>query len=350
MSFRRFSLARKNRGPGMRLVLLGLGQVGLSLLEILQEKRFISGNTRFELKAVADTTGVVEVRSGTTMAEVVAAKKSGGIKSLAGWLPGKDVREAVKETDADVLVDCTTTNFRNGQPSIDCFNEAIAKGMDIVTANKGPLAFSMKSIIDGASRKGVTVRYGATVGGGTPFIDFGRICASAYEIVEMRGVLNGTTNYILTRMDEGMSLENALEEARSSGLAETDPSNDLRGLDSAAKIVILANTLCGCSYSVRDAAVKGIDTIEPALLAAAKSQGKSIKLISTYGKAEGRLAVAPEIVSISDHVNVSGAYNALTYRTADGNEYTLIGTGAGATETARAVLRDLLSLPRLAVK
>lgn len=330
----------------MKLVLLGLGQVGLSLLEILQQKRFNPGNTKFELKAVADTTGVVEVKSGTSIAEIMAAKKSGGLQSLAGWLPGRGVKEAVTEIDADVLVDCTTTNFKNGQPSLDCFNEAIAKGMDIVTANKGPLAINMKNIIEGASRRGVTVRFGATVGGGTPFIDFGRICASTYEIVEMRGILNGTTNYILTRMDEGVSMESALEEARSSGLAETDPSNDLLGIDSAAKIVILANALCGCSYSIRDAAIRGIDTIEPALHAAAKSQSRSIKLISTYRRKDGLVAVAPEIVSLSDHVNVSGAYNALTYRTADGNEYTLIGTGAGATETARAVLRDLLSLPR----
>ncbi len=331
----------------MRVVLLGLGQVGLSLLEIVQRKFFPATGEQFNVVAAADSSGVLDAGRGIRPIDLLSAKRSGDLHSLPGWHSGMDAREAVGLAEADVLIDCMTTNFRNGQPSIDCILNGTKRGMDIVTANKGPLALSMGEVLSSAARHSVSVRFGATVGGGTPFLDFGRMLKSTSEIVSMKGVLNGTTNYVLTRMGEGMKLEAAVAEAKAAGIAETDPSNDLLGLDSAAKITILANSLCGTEFKMSDVEITGIDSIGAPMLAAAVKEGKMLKLISTYSSEERILSVRPEMVSSDNHLNVSGAYNALTYRTGSGNEYTVIGTGAGAPETANAVLRDLLSLPRI---
>lgn len=318
----------------------------MSLADIISVGKSSQEMRTLQLSAVADSTGMLHVNDRTALSEILSAKRNGTLQKLDGWFPLKDAREAVNSADADVIVDCTTTNYRDAQPSLDCMLAAIRKGMDVVTANKGPLALQMRLIMDEASKSGRSVKFGATVGGGTPFIDFGMMCSAGTEIRSMSGVLNGTTNYVLTRMGEGLSMQDALAEAKDSGIAESDPANDLKGLDSAAKIVILANSLTGAGFSMKDVAITGIEGVTVDSLAEARRAGGQLRLVSTYDAALRALSVSPLPVSISDHINVSGMNNAVTYRTANGNEYTLIGAGAGVRETARAILRDLLSLPR----
>ncbi len=327
----------------MKILLLGAGKVGLSLLEMLPEVRYSRGGSGIQVSAIADSGGYLHTQ-GMKPLEIAASKRSGKLHSLHGWKEGGRLLDVIAESDADVLVDCMTTNFRDAKPSLDCVLAAFRKGMDVVTANKGPLALHAPLVLGEARRAGSSIMFSATVGGGTPFIDFGMLCRRDSSIASLRGILNGTTNFVLTRMSEGLPADSAITEAKAAGIAETDPTNDIRGLDSSAKIVILANTLAGREYTLPDVDMTGIEAVTPEMFREAESSGRSLKLISTYIPGEEVLRVSPELVSSSDHLNVGGTYNALTYTLEDGNEFTLIGTGAGAVETARAVARDIASL------
>lgn len=324
-----------------RIVLLGLGRVGLSFLDLLAHRE-AQINRRLSIAAVADSRGVLFSGERLDPAHLAESKRSGRIHSFSGWVQGEDLEYALHHVDADILIDCSTSNFRDAQPSLRTMLLALRLGMDAVTANKGPPALRLRELVAEASSHGARLKYGATVGGGTPFIDYGLLCASRGEIAHLKGVLNGTTNYLLTGMEMGLSQSEALEEAKSLGIAETDPSDDINGMDSAAKIVILANALCGTFFSISDVRREGIGSVTAEMMTNASSGKKHVKLTCSFDAASGTLSVGPEAIELNDPLAVPGVYNAVTYHGA--GEFSLVGTGAGAAGTARAVFRDLIAL------
>ena len=326
----------------MKAVLLGLGQVGLSFLDILHSSRGSRISGLVDIVSVADTSGSLSSNRRLSPGDLAIAKRAGRMTELKGWEEGMDAVHAVSSSDAGLLIDCTTTNFTDAEPSLGCIIAAMRKGMHVVTANKGPLALFMSRIKEEAYRNSVVLKYGATVGGGTPFIDYGLMLAEKTGVRALRGILNGTVNYTLTRMEEGLSFTAAIGEAKSAGIAETDPTNDVNGTDSAAKLVILVNSLCGLDFSLRDVRVTGIEELAPAEIREAASRGMSMRLVSSYDQESGILSVVTAVLRAEDHINVSGVYNSLSYLT-DGR-FTLIGRGAGGKSTAQAIVRDVLAI------
>jgi homoserine dehydrogenase len=186
----------------------------------------------------------------------------------------------------------------------------------------------------------VHLRFSGTVGGGTPVLDLAKRCLLGEKIVSVRGVLNGTTNHILTEMDEKhITFKQALEDAQKLGYAETDPSNDIDGIDTACKLVIIANWIMNKKVTLKDVKVQGIRDITLQHLENAAKKGHVVKLI---GSISNTLKVAPTEIDRHDPMSVRGVLNAVTFVSEFAGEETIIGRGAGGTETASAVLRDLL--------
>jgi homoserine dehydrogenase len=181
------------------------------------------------------------------------------------------------------------------------------------------------------------------VGGGTPYLSFASKCLLGERILEIHGILNGTTNYILTRMDEAsLTFQGALREAREKGYTEADPSNDVDGYDTAAKMVIIANWVMSKRTSLSDMEITGISRVTPQMLKKAKASDSKVKLIGRVSHSQA--TVRPEEVSSNDPVCVDDTLNALTFSTVRAGDITLVGHGAGGERTASAIIRDLVDI------
>ncbi|MCW4035344.1 MAG: homoserine dehydrogenase, partial [Candidatus Bathyarchaeota archaeon] len=212
----------------------------------------------------------------------------------------------------------------------------------VITTNKGPLALALPALTELAEHNNVYLRFSGTVGAGTPVLEFAKKCLMGDKIVSIRGILNGTTNYILSEMDEKhLSFETALADAQKLGFAEADPTMDVDGFDAAAKLVIMANWLMDKKVTIKDVKIKGIRDVTAKDLEAAAKQGNTIKLVGSIGET---LKVEPTQISKHDPLNVGGALNAVTFASESAGEQTIVGRGAGGVETASAVLRDLLEI------
>jgi len=331
----------------MRLILVGLGAVGQGFLSILDGEAgslLDRYGLRIKIIAALDTSGAVVQPSGVDPVVLLKAKRSpAGLASLQPlYRPGRRALEIIHTVDADAVVEATPTNILDGEPAMSHIRGALKAGRHVVTANKGPIALAMGYLHSLAEERGVVLRFSGTVGGGTPMLDLARLGLRGDRIVRIAGILNGTTNFVLTRMAEGLEFEEALAEAQKLGYAEADPSYDVRGIDTGIKLAILANWAMGAKLSVSDVQVRGIDGIRRADVEKAAAGGKAIKLLARYDGV--RASVGPELIPQLDALNVPGRLNAVTYTTEHLGALTLTGPGSGGRETAAAVLRDLIDI------
>ena len=333
----------------MRIMIVGFGVVGKSTVRVLSEQRE-SLRRRYGLNpkivAIVDINGALVNPRGISQDEALKAVEVGSGKfDQFGtlWRPEAKVDDLLMELDCEVMIETTPTNLATGQPGLDHLRSAMKNGVHVVTTNKGPLALAMPALIELADHNKVSLKFSGTVGGGTPMLDLAKKSMDGLEIKSIRGILNGTTNYILSKMDaEGVSFESALDEARKKGYTETDPTYDVDALDPAAKLVILANWVMGKSLSIRDVKITGIRGVTQDQVNKAKAEGKTMKLIAYCG--EDAIEVAPMPIPREHPLNVSGTTNALTFDTDLAGEITIVGKGAGGPETASAVLRDLIDI------
>jgi homoserine dehydrogenase len=203
----------------------------------------------------------------------------------------------------------------------------------------------MPALTELADHNNVFLRFSGTVGGGTPMLEFAKRCLAGDRILAIRGILNGTTNYILTEMSQnGVTFQDALANAQKLGYAEREPSMDIDGFDTACKVVILANWIMNKKITLKDVDRTGIREVSLEALDEAAKRGNTIKLI---GSIDGdKPTVKPTEIPKTHPLCVSGVLNAITFNTEYAAEQTLIGRGAGGIETASAVLRDLLDIRR----
>jgi len=248
--------------------------------------------------------------------------------------------EMIESVEAEALVEATPTNIRDGEPGLSHIKAAFKTGKHVVTTNKGPLALALPALTELADYNKVCLRFSGTVGGGTPILELAKKGLLGDRIVSIRGILNGTTNYILTEMDEKhITFQQALEEAQEKGYAEADPSMDIDGIDAACKLVIMANWIMNKKVTLKDVHIQGIRNISSKELEEAAKKGCTLKLI---GSIDDSLKVKPREIPRHDPLCVGGALNAVTFVSEFAGEETIIGRGAGGMETASAVLRDLL--------
>ena len=331
----------------MRIILVGLGALGRGFLDHLAERRdslLELYGLRVKIVAALDTSGAVVHPAGVDPAALAAAKRGPeGLASLQPWFrPGRRALEIIHTVEADAVVEVTPTNILDGEPALSHIRGALKARRHVVTANKGPIVLAMDHLVGLAKENGVLLRFSGTVGGGTPVLDLAQESLRGDRVTEVAGILNGTTNYILTRMAAGLSFDAALQEARRLGYAEADPRYDVEGTDAAIKLTILADWVMGAKLHVTDVAAQGIVGVTLHDIERAQAQGKVLKLVCRYDGTKA--SVRPELIPASDPLNVPGSLNAVTYTTEALGAVTLVGKGAGGRETSSALLRDLIDI------
>jgi homoserine dehydrogenase len=318
----------------MKAALIGLGSVGRGVAEMIAKK-----NPGITVTGVADSKSGLIKNEGIDIADVLENKCAQGICGDRE-ISATDV---IKKADYDVLIEVTPTNALTGEPALGYIRTALSRKKHVVTSNKGPIALAYHELSALAKKKGVALRYEATVGGAIPIMHAIEDGLSGNEILAIYGVLNGTCNYILTRMAaEGLTYEQALMEAREMGYAEADPTYDVKGIDAAIKLVILVNTIWGNGIKLSDIDMTGIDLLTPDALRLAEEGDCTIRLIAEAIPREKILRVSPRLIEKGHPLVVEGTLNALTLETDMAKEITLIGKGAGSIETASAIIGDIL--------
>ncbi|NKE35370.1 homoserine dehydrogenase [Natronococcus sp. JC468] len=313
----------------MRLAIVGAGDVGRSVADL-------AGEYGHEVVAITDSAGAAVDADGIDV--------EGALERKVGGKPIGDADPArAFETDYDVLIEATPTTLGDAEPGFTHVRRALEADRHAVLANKGPVAERYEELRALEADSAGSIRFEATVGGAIPVLSTIEDC-TPQAVTAARGVLNGTANFILTRMAaEGLDYEHVLAEAQDLGVAEADPTFDVDGTDAALKFVILANVLADGGFSLEDATVEGIQDIPGSALELAAEDGRTIRLIGEASR-EG-VRVGPRLVPENGALAVTGTRNIVQLETKHAGSLHNSGRGAGGPETATAVLSDVGRLP-----
>ena len=335
-----------------KLAFIGFGVVGQGLAALLKDKKeFLKQKFGLEymVTAISDPVkGSVYHEPGLDLARILDLVESdGNINKYEQGVKGWDSVKTITDSNADLIVEVSPTNIENGEPGITHIREALARKKHVITTNKGPIALFYRELVDLARKNGVGLKFEGTVLSGTPAINLSLDTLAGADVHEVKGIMNGTTNYMLTKMAEGQTYEAVLKEAQRLGYAETKPDADVKGWDAQAKAVILANVLLDGDLKPSDVPTQGITEITVDDIEAAKKDGKRYKLIGKAWKEGGKVSaqVSPEIVGADDFLyHVTGVTNALTFSTDVLGKVTIVGPGAGKKETGFSLLVDFINL------
>lgn len=334
----------------MKIVLIGFGVVGQGLVEILRDKAETL-DARYGLSAqivgvATRSRGSLLRPDGLDADALLTAMQTGSLDAYpdaTGLERGLSPQDLIARSGADVMVETSYTNFDTAQPALDYCRAALNAGQHVVMANKGPVALAYDELSALAAQHGKRLGFEATVMAGTPSLRLALNALAGCEIREARGILNGTTNYILTQMEGGMAYADALAQAQALGYAEADPSGDVDGWDAAGKALIIARSVFGAPLTMADLDVSGISQLTADDVEAARAAGERWKLIAHVTPTGGSVRAQRMPV---DHplAGVSGPTNAITYSTDLLGDITLVGPGAGRQQTGFGLLADLIGI------
>ena len=326
--------------------MLGFGVVGQSFVKLLVSHSTDLYNVygiKPKVVACADNGGIVTCDQGLNLDRLLHVKKKK--KSVAQYGPRGstlEIVDVIENIDAEVVIELTPTNITDGEPGKNHIITAMKSGKNVITVNKGPLALEFPSLIELAEYNRIAFKFSGTVGGGTPILEFAKKCLKGDRIISFKGILNGTTNYILSKMYEGLNFSQALRDASEKGYAEKDPTLDIDGYDAVAKLVIASNFVMNLKSTINDVRRTGIRDVQTSEVVNERKKGNAIKLIASCdGK---KLIVEPKPVSRKDPICVDGILNAITFTCQHSGQQTIIGKGAGGMETASSILRDLIDI------
>jgi homoserine dehydrogenase len=336
--------------PHYKLAFLGFGNVGRALAQLLLRKRD-------ELQGLYDitfsVTGIATARhgslanpSGVDLTGALGLIRSGQSLNLVTKTLVAGAQDFIQKCGADVLFENTPVNHASGQPAIDHVRGALEAGMHVCTANKGTVVHGYRELTALAEKMGKKFYFESTVMDGAPIFSLFRESIPAAQLKSFRGVLNSTTNLILTRMEEGESFDQALSYCQEIGLAETDPSADVDGWDAAIKVAALVTVLMDAPFTPQQVERTGIRAITPEMVAKAKSQGKRIKLVCSAQKESGAVTgrVAPELVPVSSPLySVEGSTSIVQFTTDVLGELSIVEADPGPHTTAFGLLADFIN-------
>lgn len=334
-----------------KIAFIGFGKVGQGIGEILLDKKqFLKENYDFEfdLVAVSDLYyGNCFNANGLDLHQML--KEAKNKNKFSKDLTDKDNYNLIKESNADIICELTYTDFETGGPSMEHVAIALSNGKHVICCNKGPAALKYQEFKILADKNNVLFLNEGTVCSGTPILNLSQGPLAGCKISKIYGILNGTTNYILSEMEQGFDYETVLLKAQQAGYLEANLENDVNGYDARGKVAILANIVMGIPLKFEDIPCKGITGITLSYIEETIKANKRLKLIGCVENKNGKVSgyVAPEIISKSHPLyNISGTTNALIFSTDLLGDITISGPGAGPIETGFAVLSDLLRIHR----
>ncbi len=333
----------------MKLCFMGLGSVGRELVRLIDRKRGdVQAQYDLTFKIVSIATGrhgILIDRDGLDQAFVLS-----GTWNDRAWPSSEENRvKMIYECGADALVEMSPINRDTGRPAFDYLETALNLNMHAITANKGPVVHGYRHLRDLAQRQGKAFLFEATVMDGFPLLNLYRECLPATRVQGFRGVLNSTTNLVLTLMEEGKSFDEAVKHAQDIGIAETDPSNDVDGWDSAVKVCVLANVMMGADIRPADVDRMGIRGITREMINTAQLARRKWRLMCTADWVNGRCVakVQPGEIHANDPLyRLYGTTSAIQIRTDTLNQLTLLETAPTPAQTAFGVLADLIAAAR----
>jgi len=318
----------------LKLALLGFGNVGRALLNLLERRL---GQHPFRV------VGIHTSRQGTLICpEGIAAPPTLGPRMAT-------VEEFLDAARADILAELTSLNPESGEPAISHIRAAFARGMHAVSANKGPVAFAYRELADEAARGGLRFLHESATMDGTPVYNLVRHCLPGVRVLGFAGALNSTTKIIIDAMERGLGFEEGIEEARRLGVTEADAGFDIEGWDSACKAAALANVFMDARTTPQQVDRKGISRLTPEKLAELRAKGKTVALISR-GRAtpQGvKLRVRAEVLDRTDVLaSMRGTSNLLEIETDLMGTIGVFALNPGVDQTAYGVYSDLLEIAR----
>ena len=340
----------------VRLLLCGFGRVGRAFARLVHDRapdlRRAYG-LDLRLVGVADLGGTAAATDRSLPVPELIAHFEGG-RNLGEFpglgRPGWSGREAIEGIAADVFVETTPTNITDGEPATTHLKLALGRGLHAASANKGPFLRHHAELKAVARASGVALKLSAATAAALPTLDVGLTCLAGARVLGFEGILNGTTNYILTRMHQAdASYAEGLAEAQRLGIAETNPALDVEGRDTANKVLVIANEVMEAGLAPEAVAVTGITGVTPADVRAAHAAGRVLKLIgrATAEPAGVRARVAPEALA-ADHplAHVHGSEKAITFLTDTMDRVTVSGGKSDPRGAAAALLKDILNIYR----
>lgn len=337
------------------LAFIGFGNVARALVRLLERKRVI---LKMKYDIAFSVTGIATRRHGFAVnpGGLDIQKVLGLIETRESIAPLSvfDVQDSlavIQHSGADVMFENSPVNHETGQPALNHCRTALGIGMHVITANKGTVVHGYRELTELAKTKNKKFYFESTVLGGSPVFSVFREAMPAMDLLSFRGVLNSTTNIILSRMESGESFEAAVAYCQDIGVAETDPSADLDGWDAAIKVAALVTVLMDTPITPGQVDRTGIRGITPELIADAKARGKRHKLVCSAERAgnEIRARVAPELVAASDPLfGMENSTTGVTFRTDVIGDYSIIesereGMVAGPEPTAYGLFADFVN-------
>src|SRR5215469_2008422 len=340
----------------IRLSIIGFGVVGQGLAELVASKQeLLRQQFALDVKLVSVANGrhgFIYRESGLDiplLLELAARRRP--LTEHPGIVHWTQPLDGLLTTGADVLAEPTGTNLRDAEPGMSHVRAALTLGIHVITANKGPVALAAHELLALAKQRSLQLRMESTVMAGTPVIS--TLCegVAGATVRSIRGILNGTTNYILSAMASGRDYADVLAEAQALGYAEADPTADVEGYDAVAKVLILAALVFNQALKPAQVVRQGItDVIRDQMLQALK-EGKRIKLIgSLFFNEENQLQARVEPLALPEHdilAQIDGVMNALTFQADTLSQVTIVGPGAGRLQTGQGLLADLIAVSRM---
>jgi homoserine dehydrogenase len=335
------------------LSLVGFGNVNRAFARLVAEDNdSFASELGFRLNLVA----VTDLRLGSVISSSgidarLLTETSVEEAAFAKWPDGSahaQNERVIKQVPADIVIEATYTNPIDGEPAATHCRWALEAGKHVATTNKGPVAFAAKTLKALAAANGAAFEFEGSVMSGTPVIRMAKRTLSGAGLASFEGILNGTSNFVLGRMESGLDFEAAVTEAQVLGYAEADPAADIEGYDVRLKVVVLANELLGGDISPTDVACQGISGLTRGDLAAASAEGRRWKLIGSARRNEhgGIVAAVMPVAIPLNHplAGISGPTNAISFKTSRLGEVNVSGPGAGRAETAYALLSDIIAI------
>ncbi|MHA1298915.1 MAG: homoserine dehydrogenase [Candidatus Helarchaeota archaeon] len=327
----------------MNIAIIGFGTVGRSVTKTLLEKR-----KKYERKygfngkviGIFEAKGAFINEDGLNLKEIVDLPPN-EFKTHKDWIPNARANDQIPKLNIDTVVELTYTNVKTGEPGLSHIKNALKNRKHVVTSNKGPLAIAFPELVELAKKNRCHLRFEATVGGAIPLFHLAQTALMGNKIIAVKGILNGTSNFILTQMTkQNVPFSIALKEAQELGYAEADPSLDVDGIDAACKIVIIANCILNQKVTLSDVKIKGIREITKDAIELARDDNYVIRHIAIAEN--GKLEVSPRLVPANSTFAIEGTQNLIKLETDLAKEIIIIGRGAGGIEAASAVISDIL--------
>ena len=340
----------------LRFAFVGFGNVARAFARMLhanEQRLGVELGLRWRTTAIATANhGCVVAGPGGINLDDAArlSETSGSLLELPGTIDAGDSEALISRCEADVIFETTPLNPENGEPGIGLIRAALDRRINVVTANKGPLAFAYRELQELAASRRVSFRFEGAVMDGAPVFNLLERCLPAVKVLGFEGVLNSTTNHILTGMELGRSFDECVIEAQRLGIAEANPDYDIDGWDAAVKAVALANVLMGADMRPSQVERRGVRDITSGQLKAAAEKDCVIRLLARASTSEDRLklTVAPEAVPRSSPLGAArGMTNVLLLRTDLMGELAICEIDPGIEQTAYALLSDLLAIHKI---